>query len=203
MAYSEQQRKICCSLAKLCLTLWDPMSCSVLRFPVFHSLPEFAQSRPLSQWCCGTVSSSVAPFSCPQSFPASGSFPVSQFFESSGQSIVASASILTMNIQGWFSLGLTGLISLQSKGLSKSLLQHHHLKEPVLQSSAIFVVQFSHPYMTIGKTIALTGWTFVGTVMSLLCNMLFRFVIAFLSRTKCLLISWLQSPSTVIMEPRK
>ena len=95
------------------------------------------------------------------------------------------------------------MISLQSKGLAKSLLQHHHLKESVLQSSAIFVVQLSHPYMTIGKTIVLTGWTFVSKVMSLLFNMLSRFVIAFLPRSKCLLISWLQSPSAVILEPPK
>ena len=85
----------------------------------------------------------------------------------------------------------------------KSLLQHHSSKASVLPRSAFFIVQLSHPYMTIGKTIALTRWTFVGKVMSLLFNMLFRLVIAFLPRSKCLLISWLQAPSAVILEPRK
>ena len=83
----------------------------------------------------------------------------------------------------------------------KSLLQHHSSKASVLPCSAFFIVQLSHPYMTIGKTIALTRWTFVGKVMSLLFNMLFRLVIAFLPRSKCLLISWLQAPSAVILEP--
>ena len=85
----------------------------------------------------------------------------------------------------------------------QSLLQHHSSKASILQRSAFFIVQLSHPYMTTGKTKALTRWTFVGKVMSLLFNMLSRLVIAFLSRSKCLLISWLQSPSAVILEPRK
>ena len=85
----------------------------------------------------------------------------------------------------------------------KSLLQHHSSKASILQRSAFFIVQFSHPYMTTGKTIALTRWTFVGKVMSLLFNMLSRLVIAFLPRNKCLVISWLQSPSAVIFEPKK
>ena len=89
-----------------------------------------------------------------------------------------------------------------SKGL-QSLLQYHNLKASVLQHSAFFMVQLSHPYMTTGKTIVLTMQTFVGKVMSLLFNTLPRFVIAFLPRSKHLLISWLQSPSTVILEPRK
>ena len=131
--------------------------------------------------------------SCPQSFPASGSFPVSQLFTSDGQSIGVSAlaSVLPMNIQDWSPLGSIGWISLQSKGL-KSLLQHHSSKASILQCSAFFIVQLSHPYMTTGKTIALTRWTFVGKVMSLLFNMLSRLVIAFLPRSKCLLISWLK-----------
>ena len=85
----------------------------------------------------------------------------------------------------------------------KSLLQHHSLKTSVHRCSAFFMVQLSHPYMTTGKTIALTIQTFVGKVMSLLLNMLSRFVIAFLPRSKCLLISWLRSPSAVILEPKK
>ena len=89
------------------------------------------------------------------------------------------------------------------QGTLKSLLQHHSSKESILQCSAFFIVQLSHPYITPGKTIALTRWTFEGKVMSLLFNMPSRLVIAFLPRSKCLLISWLQSPSAVILEPRK
>ena len=115
-----------------------------------------------------TVSSSVIPFSSHlQSFPASGPFQVNQFFASGGQSIgvSASASVLPTNIQDWFPLGLTGWISLKSKWLS-SLLQHHSSKASVLRCSAFFIVQLSHPYMTTGKTIALTRRTFVGKVIS-------------------------------------
>ena len=112
---------------------------------------------------------------------------MNQLFASGGQSIgvSASASILPMTIQGWFPLGLTGWISLQSKELS-SLLQHHSSKASVLWCSAFYVVQLSHPYMTTGKTIILTIWTFVSKMMSLLLNTLSRFVIAFLLRNKCL-----------------
>ena len=101
-----------------------------------------------------------------------------------------------MNTQEWFDL-------LAVHGALKSLLQHHSSKASILRRSAFFIVQLSHPYMTAGKTIALTKWTFVGRAMSLLFNMLCRLVIDFLSRSKCLLISWLQSPSAVILEPRK
>ena len=89
------------------------------------------------------------------------------------------------------------------QGTLKSILQHHSSKASILQCSAFFIVQLSHPYKTTGKTIALTRWTFVGKVMSLLLNMLSRLVITFLPRSKRLLISWLQSPSIVILEPRK
>ena len=89
------------------------------------------------------------------------------------------------------------------QGTLKSLQQHHSSKASILQCSAFFTVQLSHPYMTTGKTIALTRWTFVGKVMSLLFNMLFKLVITFLPRSKRLLISWLQSPSSVILEPPK
>ena len=134
-----------------------------------------SDSCPLSQWCHPTISSSHPFSSCLLSFLASGSFPMSQLFASSGQSIrtSASASVLPMNTQDWFPQGLTGWISLQSKGL-KSLLQHHSSKASILRPSAFFTVQLSHPYMTTGKTIALTRWTFVGKVMSLLLNMLSR-----------------------------
>uniref|UniRef100_A0AC11CZM9 Uncharacterized protein n=1 Tax=Ovis aries TaxID=9940 RepID=A0AC11CZM9_SHEEP len=89
------------------------------------------------------------------------------------------------------------------QGILKSLLQHHSSKASILRRSAFFTVQLSHPYMTTGKTIALTRWTFVGKIMSLLLHMLSRLVITFLPRSKRLLISWLQSPSTVIFEPPK
>ena len=111
----------------------------------------------------------------PSIFPISSSFPLSQFFASRGQSIgvSASASVLPMNIQDWFPLGLTGWISLQSKGLLR-VFSNTSSKASILQLSASFMVQLSHPYLTTGKTIALTRWTFVGQVMSLLFNMLSR-----------------------------
>ena len=104
---------------------------------------------------------------------------------------------------GLISFRIDWLDLLAVQGTLKSLLQHHGSKASILQPSAFFVVQISHLYMTTGKTVALTIWTFVGKVMSLLFNMLSRFVIAFLPRSKCLLISWLQSPSAVILEPPK
>ena len=142
----------------------------------------YSNSCLLSWWCHPTISSSVVPFSCLQSLPATRSFPVRQFFASGGQSIgvSSSASILPNNIQDWFPLGLTGWISLQSKRLSKSFLQHHSSEASILQRSAFFTVQLSHPSMTTGKTIALTRQTFVGKVMSLLFNMLSSLVIVFL-----------------------
>ena len=131
---------------------------------------------PPSRWCHPAISSSVVPFSsCSQSFPALGSFPMSQLFSWGGQRIgvLTSTSVLPMNTQDWSPLGWTGWISLQSKGLSKSLLQHHSSKASIFWRSAFFTVQLSHPYTTTGKTIALTRWTFVGKVMSLLFNMLY------------------------------
>ena len=131
-----------------------------------------SNSCPSSRWYHPTISFSVVPFSsCLQSFPASGSFPTSQFFTSVGQSIgvSASASVLPMNIQNWFPLGWIGWISLQSKGLTlMSVLQRHSSKAKIIWCSAFFIFQLSHPYMTTGKTRALTRWTFVGKVMSLL-----------------------------------
>ena len=120
---------------------------------------------------------------------------MSQLFTSGGQSIgiSASASVLPMNTQD--------LLAVQ--GTLKSLLQHNSSKASVLWRSAYFTVQLSHPYITTGKTIALPVQTFVGKVMSLLFNVLSKLVITFLPRSKCLLISWLQSPSAVILEPPK
>ena len=160
--------------------------------------------HPSSRWCHPTISSSFVPFSsCSQSLPASGSFPMSQLFASGGQNIgvSASTSFLSMNTQDWSPLGWTDWISLQSKGLSRvfsnTTVQKHQF------SDAFFMVQFSHTYITAGKTIALTSRTFVGKVMSLLFNMLSRLVITFLPRSKRLSISWLQSKSAVILEPPK
>ena len=100
-----------------------------------------------------------------------------------------------------FRMGWLDLLAVQ--GTLKSLLQHHSSKASILWCSAFFMVKLSHPYMTTGKTIALTRWTFVSKVMSLLFNMLSRLVLAFLPRNTCLLISWLQSPSAVILEPKR
>ena len=152
----------CCPVAQLCLTLYNPMDRSTPGSPVFQYLPEFAQT-PLSRWCHPTISSSVACFFCPQSFPAPclfqwvGSlhqvrFSISPSSEHSG--------LISFRID-WFDLP-------EVQGTLKSLLQHHNSKASVLQCSAFFMAQLSHPYMINGKTIALTLWTFVGKVMSLL-----------------------------------
>ena len=161
------------------------ISCSLLKFMSIESV------MPSNHH-----SSSVFPFSsCLQSFPASESSPMSWLFASGSQSTGAwtSASLLPMNIQSWFPLGLTGLISLLSKELSKSIL-HYSLKTSVLQCSAFFMIHLLHPSITTGH-IALTMQTFVSKIMSLLFNMLSRFVIDFLPGSKCVLILWLQSPS--------
>ena len=131
---------------------------------------------------------------------------MSQFFASGGQriGISASASVLPMNNQDLFpSFRINWFDFLAVQGTLKNLLKHHSSKALILRISAFFIVQLSHPYMTTGKTIALTRQTFVGKVMSLLFNMLSRLVIAFLPRSKHLLISWLQLPYAVILEPPK
>ena len=135
------------SVTQSCSALCDPMDWST-RFPCPSPTPGAClNSCPLSQWCHPTISSSVVPFSsCLQCFPASGSFLVSQFFASSSQSIEASAlaSVLPMNIQNWFPLGCTGLILLQSKGLSR-IFQYCSSKASILRCSAFFMVQLLHP----------------------------------------------------------
>ena len=110
---------------------------------------------------------------------------------------------LSNEYSGLISFRMDWLDLLAVQGTLKSLLQRHSAKVSILQCSAFFTAQLSHPYMSTGKTIALTRWTFVGKVMSLLFNMLSRLVIAFLPRSKCLLLSWLQSPSAMILEPKK
>ena len=130
---------------------------------------------------------------------------MSQLFASCGQSIGVSVSTISPSNEhpGLISFRMDQLDLLAVQGTLKSLLQHHSSKASILRRSAIFTVQLSHPYMNTGKTIALTRPTVVGKVMSLLFNMLSRLVITFLLRSKCLLISWLKSPSAVILEPPK
>ena len=156
-----------------------------------------SDSRPSSQWCHPATSSSVVPFSsCPQSFPASESFPMSQLFARGGQStgVLAFSIIPSKEVPGLISFRMDWLDLLAVQGTLKSLLQHHSSKASILQHSAFFTVQLSHLYMTTGKTIALTRHTFAGKVMSLLLNMLSKLVITFLPRSKRLLISWHLSP---------
>ena len=164
----------------------------------------YPNSCPLSRWCHPTISSSVSPFSRPQSFAASGSFQMSQLFASGGQSIgvSASTSVLPMNTQDWSPLGWTGWISLQSKRLSRvfsnTTVQKHQFFGAQLSSQSN-----SHIHTSAGKTIALTRRTFVGKVVSLLLNMLSRLIITFLPRSKHLLISWVQYHLQWFWSPRK
>ena len=160
-----------------CLVTWSCLTICALqqaRLPCPPLSPRvYSDSCSLSQWCHPTISSSIAPFSsCAQFSPASVSFPMSQLFASSSQSIRTSASIsvFPMNIPGWFPLGLTGLISLLSKGLSR-VFSSTTVRKHQFFSTQPFLWSNSHiPYMTTGKIRALTRWTFVGKVISLLFN---------------------------------
>ena len=151
----------------------------------------YSNSCPLNRWCHPTIWPSVIPFSLLQSFPALESFQMSQVFTSGGHSFRLNISS-SNEYSGLISFRMDWLDLLEVQGTLKSLLQHHSSKASILWHSAFFIVQFSQPYMTPGKTIALTRWTFVGKVMSLLLKMLFRLVITFLPRSKHLLISWSQ-----------
>ena len=181
------------------------MDCSTPGFPVLHYLPEFVQTHAIESvmpsihliLCCLllrllSIFPSINVFSSELALCIRWpnywifTFSISHFNECSG--------LISFRID-WFDL-------LTVQGTLKSLLQHHSLKASVLQHSAFFMVQFSHLHMTTGKTLPLTTWTFVVKVISLLFNMLSKFVIAFLARSKHLLISWLQSLSTVILEPK-
>ena len=176
------------SVAQSCPTLCEPMDCSTSGLPIHHQLPEFTQTQcSLSRRCHPTISSSVVPFSSHlQSFPASGSFPVSQLFVSGGQSIGISASalVLPVNIQDLFPLGWTGWISLQSKGLSRvfsntTVWNHQFFSaQPSLQSNSHI-----HTWLP-GETIALAIQTFIGKVMSLLFNTLSSLIIVFFQRAR-------------------
>ena len=191
------------SVAQLYLTLCDPMDCSTPGFPVHH--PELAQTH------VHQVGDAIQP-SHPLSSPSPPTFNLSQ------HQVFPSESVLHVRWpKNWsfnFSISPSsehpGLIPFRMdwldlfavQGNLKSL-ECHSSKAAVLRCSAFFTAQLSHPYMTTGKTITLTRWTFVGKVMSLLFNMLSRPVITFLPRSKRLLISWLQSPSAVILQPKK
>ena len=181
----------CCLVTKSCPALCYPLDCSTPGFPVLPYLLEFTQIRV--HWVNDAIQPShplLPSFSSwLQSFPASGSFLVSRLFELGSQ-------VLELQLQDHFPVSYSGSISfridwfdlLAVQGTLKSLLQHHISKASILQHSPFFMVQLSHPYMTTGKTIALTRWPFVGKVMSLLFNMLSMVVIAFFPRSKHLLI---------------
>ena len=148
----------------------------------------YPNSCPLSQWCHPTISSSFVPFSSHlQSFPASGSFQRCQLFTP-----ILTFQLQHQSFQCTLKIDLLYDDLLAVQGTLKSLLQHHSSKASILQCSAFFISQLSHPYLTTGKTTVLTRWTFVGKVMSLLFDMLPRLVMTFLPRSKHLLISWLQ-----------
>ena len=153
----------------------QPHGLQQARLPCPSLIPRaYSNSCPLNRWCHPTISSSVIPFSHLQSFPASGFFPMSQFFASGGQCIRASASVsvLPMNIKDWFPLGLTGLISLQSKGLSR-VFSNTTVQKHQFFGAQLSLYSNSDGMMTTGKTIALTKQTFFGKAMSLLFNMLY------------------------------
>ena len=185
--------KLISSGAQLCTTLCNPMDYSMQGFPVYHQLLELAQSYV--HWVHDAIQPSH-PLSSPSPAPI---FPSIRVFSSESVLHIMwpnywsfSVSIRPSNeYSGLISLRMDWLDLLAVQGTLKSLLQHHSSKASILWSSAFFTVHLSHPYMTTGKTIALTRWTFVGKVISLLFNILSRLVITFLQRSKSLLISWL------------
>ena len=179
------------------------MDYSTPSHPVHHQLPEFMQTHV--HW----VGDAIQP-SHPLSSPSPPALNLSQhqgLFKSVSSSHQV-GKVLELKLQpapehpGLISFRMDRLDLLAVQGTLKSLLQHHSSKASILRCSAFFTIQLSHPYLTTGKTIALARWTFVGKVMSLPFNMLSRLVITFLPRSKRLLISWLQSPSAVILEPQ-
>ena len=194
------------SVTQSCPSLCDPMNCSTPGLPVHHQLPDFTQTQVHQ---VGDASSHLIlcrPLLLLPPIPPS-------------IRVLSNESTLQMRWPKYWSFSFSiipskeipGLISFRMDWLDllavqrtlRSLLQHHSSKASILRRSAFFTVQLSHPYMTTGKNIALTSRTFLGKVMSLLLNILSSLVITFLPRSKHLLISWLQSPSVVILEPRK
>ena len=186
--------------------LCNPTDCSTPGLPVHHQTPELTQTHV--HWVGDAIQPSQSLSShSPPAFNLSQHQGLSQWVSSSHQ--VAKVSEFQLQHQsfneysGLISFRMDWLDLLEVQGTLKSLLQHNSSKASILWCSSFFIVQLSHPYMTTGKTIALTRQTFVGKVMSLLLNILSRLVITFLPRNKHLLISWLQSPSAVILEPQK
>ena len=182
------------------------MDCSTPGFPVHHQLPEFTQTH------VHHVNDAIQPshplsslFLLPLIFPSIRGFSNESLLPSRGPNYQSfSFNISPSNeYSGLISFRMDWLDLPGVQGTLKSLLQHHNSKASILWFSAFLIVQLSHPYMTTGKTKAFSRWTFVGIVMSLLFNMLYRLVIAFFPRSKHILISWLQSPSEVILEPPK
>ena len=187
-------------------TLCDPMNCSTPGLPVHHQRLEFSQTHV--HWVGDAIQPSHPPSS--PSLPAPNPSQHQSLFQWVNSCMrwpkywsFSFRIISSKEHPGLISFRMGWLDLLAVQGTLKSLLQHHRSKVSILQRSAFFTVQLSHPYMTTGKTIALTRWIFVGKVISLLFNMLSRLVTTFLPRGKRLLISWLQSPSAVILEPRK
>ena len=181
------------------------MNRSISGLPIHHQLPSLLKLVSISWWCHPAISSSVVPFSpAPNPFQHQGLF---QWVNSSHE--VAKVLEFQLHHQSFqwtprtdlFRIDLLDFLAVQ--GTFKNLLQHHSSKASNFQCSAFVTVQLSHPYMTTGKTITLTRWTFVGKIISLLFNILSGLVITFLPRSKCLLIPWLQSPYAVILESPK
>ena len=193
------------SVVQSYLTLCNPLDCSTPGLPVHHQLLELAQTHV--HWVSDAIQPTHPLSYPPPAFSLSQKQGLFQWVSSSyqvAQVLELSFSISPSNeYSGLISFRIDWLYLLAVQETLKSLLQHHSLKASILQCSAFFIVQLSHPYMTTGKTIALTRQTFGSKVISLLFNMLSRLVIAFLPRSKRLLISWLQSPSAVILEPKK
>ena len=193
------------SVAQSCPTLCDPMNRSTPGLLVHHQLPESTETHVHRRWCHTTISSFCRPLLLPPSL-----FPSIRVFSNESALRIRWPKYWSFNFNISPSNEHSGLISFRMgwldllvvQGTLKSLLQHHSSKESIHWHSAFFIVQLSHPYMTTGKTRSLTRRTFAGKVTSLLFNMLSGLVIAFLPRSKCLLISWLQSPSAVILEPK-
>ena len=181
------------------------MDCSIPGSSVLHYILKFTQTH--IHWVSDAI---YLIFFCPFLLLPS-IFPSTRDFSNESTFCIRQPKYWSFSFSISPSKEYSGRISLRSEwfdllavqGTLNRLLQHHSSKASILQRSAVFMVQLSHPYMTTGKTIALTMWTFVGKVISQLFNMLSRFVIAFLPKTKHLLISWLQSPSAVILEPKK
>jgi len=199
----------CCSVARSCPTLCNPMDCSTSGFPGGFTI-SWSLFKPMS---IESMMPSNRLILCHPLLLLPSIFPsIRVFFNESALCIrwpkdwsFTFSISLSNEYSRLISFGIDWFDLLAVQGILKSLCQHHSSKVSILPYSAFFMVQISHPYMTIGKAIALTIWTFVGKVMSLLFNMLSKFVIAFLPRSKGFLISWLQSPSAVILEspPKK